>query len=307
MPLPVKNNRYFQKFNLTDYNGQTAINLLNRVSFDSKLKNYVTNFYAYTIDRGDKIDTIAYDYYDDVDYDWLIYHVNDIIDPYYDVPLNETDFENYIVKKYGSERAAKRKIAYYQNNWKTDDSIISSAAYDALAGDFDPTGDATGNFPDDVANRQKYWTALRNVVGVIGYKRREDNTTYSTNKIESIDFTTEIASPLQVGEIIVRNDSTRATVAWSNTTSCVYQHIFGSFSSDSDYVITSETTNQSVTFDASTLQTIRQIIPSSEEVYFRAVSEYDREADLNEQKRNIYLADSLNKENLNQQLNDLLR
>lgn len=307
MPIPVKNNRYFQKFNLTDYNGQTAINLLKRVSFDDKVKNFVTNFYAYTLNRGDRIDTVAFDYYDDVDFDWLIYHINDIIDPHYDVALGDFEFENYIKKKYGNERNAKRKIVYYQNNWSSDDSIISSAAYQALSGDFNPSGDTTGDFPDDIANRKKYWTAMRNAIGVIGYKRKEDNTIYSTNRIESIDFTTAISTPLQTGEIIVRDDSTRATVSWSNTTSCVYQNVFGDFTSASDYAVTSETTNQTVTFDASTHTVLRRVIPVSEEVYFKAVTAYDREVEINESKRDIYLADKLNKESINQQLNDLLR
>jgi len=307
MPIPVKNNRYFQKFNLTDYNGQTAINLMKRVTFDDKLKNYITNFYAYTLNRGDRIDSVAFDYYDDVDFDWLIYHVNDIIDPHYDIPLGDFEFEKYIAKKYGNERNAKRIIVYYQNNWQSDDSVISSAAYAALSGDFNPTGDATGNFPDDVANRQKYWTSLRNILGVIGYKRKEDNTIYSTNKIESINFETAIAKPLQTGEIIVRDDTTRATVAWSNTTSCVYQHIFGDFTSETNYAVTSETTKQTMTFDPSSLVILRRVIPVSEEVYYKPVSAYDREVELNESKRDIYLADNLNKENINQQLNDLLR
>jgi hypothetical protein len=307
MPIPVKNNRYFQKFNLTDYNGQTAINLMKRVAFDDKAKNFVTNFYAYTLNRGDRIDTVAFDYYDDVDFDWLIFHINDIIDPHYDVALGDFEFENYIKKKYGNERNAKRKIVYYQNNWRSDDSIISSAAYQALSGDFNPSGDTTGDFPDDVANRKKYWTAMRNAIGVIGYKRKEDNTIYSTNRIESINFTTEISTPLQTGEIIVRDDSTRATVSWSNTTSCVYQNVLGDFTSASDYAVTSETTNQTVTFDASTHAVLRRVIPVSEEVYFKAVTAYDREVELNESKRDIYLADKLNKESINQQLNDLLR
>lgn len=303
MPIPNKGTRYFQKFNLTDYDGQTAINLMKRVAFTDKAKQFITNFYEYTLSRDETASHVAFNYYDDPDYDWLIYHVNEIVDPQYDLPLNDFQFDNFIKKKYGSFREAQRRILYYQNNWRNDDRILSTSAYQALGGNF--SGDGTD--PDSIAIRKKYWEQITNAFSVIGYQRRKEDIRYSTNKIESINFASNSSQPLQVGEIITRDSDTRATVAWSNTSSCVIQHITGDFSANTDYNVTSDLTEQTISLDGTTLTLLRQVIPSSEEVYFSQVTAYDNELELNEKKRDIYLADTANKQDLNQQLENLLR
>lgn len=75
--------QYFRKFPITPYRGVPSLNILRRVDFNNKVKNFFTAFYAFDVTAGEKPETIAFDYYDDVDYDWLIYHANDIIDPYH--------------------------------------------------------------------------------------------------------------------------------------------------------------------------------------------------------------------------------
>jgi hypothetical protein len=69
-----------------------------------------TVFYPYTIRDGERADAIAFDYYDNTDYTWLIYIVNNIIDPYYDWPLTETNFDKFISKKYESSVGANDGI-----------------------------------------------------------------------------------------------------------------------------------------------------------------------------------------------------
>lgn len=65
-------------------------------------------FYPYVVKDGERPDIIAHKYYNDPSLDWLILMVNDRYDPMYDWVLDYTNFNKYIVKKYGSIETAKQ-------------------------------------------------------------------------------------------------------------------------------------------------------------------------------------------------------
>jgi hypothetical protein len=71
-------------------------------------------YYNYTIRDGDRPDLIAFKYYGDETLDWLIMIVNNIIDPYYDWPLNYQNFINYMRSLYGSVSTAKATVYEYR-------------------------------------------------------------------------------------------------------------------------------------------------------------------------------------------------
>lgn len=132
---------YFQNFPNIFHTGNPAKNILIRVKF---LEEVTKNNYAllnYQLQSGDRPDTVAYDYYGDSAYAWVVYMSNNIIDPIYDWYLDDLEFEAFIVKKYGSVASAQSTVIYYYNNWSYDDSLISSAAYAALG-----------------TNQKKYWS-----------------------------------------------------------------------------------------------------------------------------------------------------
>lgn len=105
---------YFKKFPLIKYNDQQAINLLTRVTLREDLQQEQSIYMPLTIQDSERADMIAYDYYGDPYYDWLLFYANNVVDPYYDYPLNQTDFESFIKKKYGSLEASLNKIMFYQ-------------------------------------------------------------------------------------------------------------------------------------------------------------------------------------------------
>lgn len=71
-------------------------------------------YYNYTVRDGDRPDLIAFKYYGDETLDWLIMLVNNIIDPYYDWPLNYQNFINYMKNLYGSVSTAKSTVYEYR-------------------------------------------------------------------------------------------------------------------------------------------------------------------------------------------------
>lgn len=107
---------YFSNLPTINYNGINSINITNRATLLDNYKLNASNFYPYTIQENQTADSIAYDYYGDPNYVWIIYYTNNIIDPYYDWPLFQPDFDNYITSKYGSVANAQNQIAYWQQN-----------------------------------------------------------------------------------------------------------------------------------------------------------------------------------------------
>jgi hypothetical protein len=283
--------QYFRKFPITVYRGQQAVNILRRVDFNSNIKNFLTAFYAHTMESDDKIENISFDYYDDVDLDWVLYHVNDIIDPHYDVPLSYNTFDNFIVKKYDSLRRAQREIIHYKNNYESDDSIISTGAYQSLN-----------------ANIKKYYKAVMSYVGVAGYERAPIDFVFSTNFILSADIT-NIQGQFIKNEVITKNnDSTNiAQVAWISDTGINLQHVRGGFFSESNYAIKGERSGATATVIAASVKKIVDVIPEEEVSFYKPISLYENEEKKNESKRDIYLVDSSYITRINKQLTDIMK
>jgi len=286
-----RQNRYFEKFPFVDYKSTPAIDITKRVAFNSRVKNFVTAFYTYTLRYDDRIENLAFNYYDDVDFDWIIYHANDIIDPYYQVPLDYDSFEEYIKNKYGSVRNAKRKTIHYKNNYVGDDSVLSTSAYEAQPG-----------------SRKKYWQPVLSVVGIAGYERTQESYIASTNKIISFDIT-NVNGDFKEGEVIesTSNNSVFAEITSYTNTSIIVQHINGDFSSNTNFTIRGEESSANATVIVSTTKTLINVIPTDEQVYFSPVSCFDFEEQQNENRREIYLVDESYTPKLNKQLRDTLK
>lgn len=89
-------------------------NILRRFKVRDSLRDNVGVFYEYDIRAGDRPDIIAEKYYGDSDYAWVVLHFNDIVDPVFDWPLFNTDFDNYIKGKYGSIPEAQAEVHEYR-------------------------------------------------------------------------------------------------------------------------------------------------------------------------------------------------
>lgn len=61
-----------------------------------------TIFTRHTIIGDERPDNVAMEYYNDPDLDWVILHVNNIINVREGWPLTQRDFKNFLLEKYGS-------------------------------------------------------------------------------------------------------------------------------------------------------------------------------------------------------------
>lgn len=111
---------YFRAFPKTQYSLKKNKNteLLTNVTLRYKVKNSIKDrtalYYDYVIQDSDRPDIIAEKYYGDSTLDWILFITNDIVDPYYDWPLNEEGFNDYMTSIYGSVSAAHQTVFEYR-------------------------------------------------------------------------------------------------------------------------------------------------------------------------------------------------
>ena len=111
---------YFKHFPTIDHDLQnlgqkvTLTNVLRSFIVRTDLQERTDTFYEYQVQDGDRPDTIADKYYGDSDLAWLVLHYNNIHDPYFDWPLFNEDFTNYIRTKYGSVPTAQATVHEYR-------------------------------------------------------------------------------------------------------------------------------------------------------------------------------------------------
>lgn len=105
--------KYFKQFNSIIYQDKIAINILLRAAIIRNIMKKFEVFYPYTVTEGERPDTIAYDYYGDSNYWWVVLLSNDIIDPYYDWVLSQDDLNKYLIKKYNTNIESIMSTAHH--------------------------------------------------------------------------------------------------------------------------------------------------------------------------------------------------
>jgi hypothetical protein len=94
---------YFENFPTIEYQGRRVRDITRRNRFTKAVDRNPLLYLPYTVKDDEKPEDIAYRYYGSVEYTWLVYLANKIVDPYHDWPKTERDFNNYIAKKYEAQ------------------------------------------------------------------------------------------------------------------------------------------------------------------------------------------------------------
>jgi hypothetical protein len=304
---------FFKNFPTISYSNTVALNILTRVNMSKLALNNAQAYYTYTTAEGDKLDSLAYNYYGNSYYDWLISLSNQIIDPYYDVSLTEDNLTNLVVQKYGSYSNAQNTILYFRTNWASDTSTITPARYASLT-----------------TTLQKYWNPqIDNNNSIYGYTRKQEDWVVSTNQIQQlqisyqIDIGTEtnnyglmtegsfeIIFPMGptdpsfvAGEIVSQNNVPIATVSSIDTTNLILtlQHVATSATIGQISGLSSNA--QATVISANTITTN---ISNTELVYWEPVTALVHEIEQNTEKKNLVLLNKTYTQKATQQLNKLL-
>jgi hypothetical protein len=287
--------QFFNKFPPVTYANAVAKNLLSRVNMSKLAFDSVQSFYTYTLKDGERPDNLSYDYYDNPDYVWLIGLSNQVIDPYYDIAVSDNNVDTLIIKKYGSMLNAQHRILFFENNYETDDSIISLSAYTA--------------YPDA---RKKYWNPQYGYNNqIVGYVRKQEEWVVTTNQTNQITLAS-VTGTFLTDERLVQDEEIIATVDSFSGTAMTIKHVTNVAiandylnTEDNAYslatedmlnlveesmVVTGETSGASAYIITNNITS--QNIPADELIYWNAVTAYEYEHRLNHQKREIKLLDN---------------
>jgi hypothetical protein len=89
-------------FDPLKYDYRTVVNIFARVKvLDDVLQNSLV-YYKYNMKDSDTAEIIAHKYYGDTKRHWMVFFANQVVDPYFDMPLKDNDLNNNIIIKYGS-------------------------------------------------------------------------------------------------------------------------------------------------------------------------------------------------------------
>ncbi len=260
--------KYFDRFPLTEYGGQAVRNILAKVDLTEQSKKDIYTYYDFTLEEGlTRPDVLSDNYYDDPNFDWVFYLVNDVVDPYHSFYIENDDFDKYIIKKYGSKQTAEQTIVFYRNNWYLlDDSSISVDVYDSLS-----------------SKQQEYYAPVTNVgSSIIRYERHKDDWIRSTNAV--VELTLGDVADYTVGDRITQaSSSASATIRSIDTDNniLVVHHLSGSF-------VEGVLGDTSIT----NVNTIHTNISSPENNFWQPVTAYEFEQENNERKKQIFVLPS---------------
>jgi hypothetical protein len=262
---------YFNKFPTITYDGQLAKNLLARTKLSDSTRNNKLTFQRYTINELDRVDVLSNYYYDNPGYSWLVWFSNDVIDPYYDMPLAEIDFNRYLESKYGSIEAATRKIEFYRFDWVSIDTILTPQQFANLG------------------KSKKYYKPVLDVNLIpVQYVVDQKDYVVATNRIEQITIN-NISGTFVVGEEIQVSGSVYATVAGVGEDYLICKHIVGGLLVGN--IVTGQTSSARATITLVPAQPLTQNIDINEITYWKPVTAFEYENELNELKKEIKLVD----------------
>ena len=92
----------------------TVKNLFRRPIIREDLFTDFMSFTKYRIVGDERPDEVAYDVYGESDLDWVVLLSNNIINVRDEWPLNQHDYRNYLIEKYGNDTSEIDKIKFYE-------------------------------------------------------------------------------------------------------------------------------------------------------------------------------------------------
>ena len=267
MPTP-----YFKNFNKIDYANNKVVDITERIAI---VPNALKNPYAYypvSIVNGIRADNVSNQTYNDPYLSWVVYLSNDIVDPYYEWYMDNTQFNDFIAVKYGSISNASNKIVYWRNNWAVE-THITSDTYAGLS-----------------VTQKDYWVAdTFDAYGTaIQYTRKKNDWTVTTNYTVRLTITGATSNtPYIANEVVKFGSNGSAQVVISNNSSITVNQLQGSL--NTGYVYGTES-NSNCTITA--INYLSNNIPSDVISYWSPVSYYDMENEKNEGNKIINLLKS---------------
>ena len=110
---------YFSKFPLLTYDikgnkvRKLLPDILRRVKLRASIKSGGMLFDKYDVKEGEKPEDVAFKWFGDAEYHWVVLMTNNITDRYYQWPLTQPQFQEHLEDKYGAGN--EDSVHHYEN------------------------------------------------------------------------------------------------------------------------------------------------------------------------------------------------
>ena len=129
---------YFKYFPRVNYNitgtvtdNRTAIDITTNFELPEEVRGQVVSYYPFVLSEFDRPEDVSYSYYGSTKYTFLVWKMNNIIDPFFDWYQPAPLFNDYILAKYGTQQTADTLIYRYSDSEgnilaEIDDRVLAS-------------------------------------------------------------------------------------------------------------------------------------------------------------------------------------
>lgn len=271
---------FFQKFNKIYYNDYAVVDITQRTKFLDIIQKNPYLFYPYDLKEYERPDQIADRYYNDPYFSWVLFYSNDVVDPYYQWYMPNNDFNDFLIKKYGTVEKAISHISHFTNNWFADPDQISVTTFNEL----------------DYVSQRYYQAVFGNRHTIVAYERKKIDNVRNTNKIIRYDADGSNFVKDEVVKIVFDiNNIGRAQVVTSNSTTISVQHALYTTLPNTEVSITGSSyiygleSESNVVFTDATL--VVENIGDVEARFWTPVTYYDVENENNQKYKSIKVMD----------------
>jgi hypothetical protein len=270
--------RYFARFPVTVYNDTAILDISRRVRIDNVNKEVPNLFYPVEIHSGTRPDVIADGYYKDPELDWMIYLANEIVDPYYGWYLNEDEFNEFILDKYGDYALPRKKIVFWRSNWSEDDAEITASYYENTL----------------AVDHKQYYSPNYGTNGkIMSYTRKKEDWIVNTNKVYQYTVTYTSGTAFTEGEILDIKTGGEivggAEVVTCNSTALIVQHVTGNSVANSTWTKTLIGETSNTTADTAAVTVLAEFITNATADFWTPVTYFDWEQEKNESHKHIHV------------------
>jgi len=286
---------YFSKFPIITYNNVYAIDLLRRVRVIEDYKKEALSYYSYIVKEGERSDIVCDAFYDNPYYTWMLYLMNNQMDPLLEWYKDSVTLDNYIIGKYGSIDEAVSKTAYYRVNTTT--AKITKSAYNALTTAQKKYWTRSFATPQQEETYWKQEESSRDYSQFTYYEITKTPLVSETNVVAKVSYTTTSGNDtLEVGDLIQKKVGgtlqAEGEVASLVDGAAFIKHVtdtnfFSSNGSSTSISGTMTVRNKDLSLTVSSSNVVSYSIPLSEYSYWQPISFYDLEVEINASRQLI--------------------
>jgi hypothetical protein len=166
--------KYFTNYPTIEYQGKQIRDITRRSKVRDEILFDPFVYLPFTVEDGERPETIAQLYYGSVDDTWLVLLANNMTDPYYDWPMSDEEFDQYFIDKY-SELSGK--TGYDVIRWGQNENIRDNIVYyykevDKSIGNQTQAFPTSGSSYVDVNNEQLEQILNNQIVTIDGIQYR---------------------------------------------------------------------------------------------------------------------------------------